>query len=194
LVNDVVIEVVIEVVREVVMETVRDNEYDAVSDTVMELVGDVEIATVAAARELLKEIPDPEETEILLEIADAAPRVVVILGERPAAPRELLREAPTEFVSVILTEVVVEQSRRTRKLVKSEMTTEATNDGFWRAVTTSTSEGLALFWDTVDAGHAVKVAELGKKVPVATDEAVPVKKRTRLLPESATYKTLLAVS
>jgi hypothetical protein len=162
------------------------------------MVGENEGDTVRTTPvvEILDEIPDPapEVTEILEEIADAAPRVVVILGERPAAPRELLREAPTEFVSVILTEVDVEQSRRTRKLVKSEMTTEATPDGFWAAVTTSTSEGLALFWDTVDAGHAVKVAELGKKVPVATDEAVPVKKRTRLLPESATYKTLLAVS
>jgi len=90
LVTEVVIEVVIEVVREVVMETVRDNEYDAVSDTVIELVGDVEIATVAAASELLNEIPDPEETEILEEIADAAPTVVVILGERPPAPVEML--------------------------------------------------------------------------------------------------------
>lgn len=52
------------------------------------------------------------------------------------------------------------------------MTTEATPDGFWAAVTTSMSEGLAEFWVRASVGHVPKAAELGKKMPDAADPAV----------------------
>jgi hypothetical protein len=118
---------------------------------------------------LLTETPDPEETEVLVEIPDDPP-VVVILVETPPTEADGLTETPVEIVTEKLAEEVAEHIRRTRVLVKSETTTEASPDGLWVEATISTSEGLTVFWLTAAEGHE-KVAELGKKRPVA---AAPV--------------------
>jgi hypothetical protein len=125
------------------------------------------------------------DVEMLGEIADPDPTETEKLGEIPVAPlAEALGEiavatdalgdtaALVETVSVILAEPDTEHIRRTRVLAWSEATTVATPDGFWAAVTTSTSEGLRAFWPTVDAPHVPKAAELGKKMPDAADAPV----------------------
>jgi hypothetical protein len=120
---------------------------------------------------LLTETPDPEDTEVLVEIPDDPP-VVVILVDTPPAESDGLTERPEEIVTEKLAEEVAEHIRRTRVLAKSETTTVAAPDGFWVAVARSMSEGLSAFWPTVDAGHTAKAAVVGKKMPDAADKAV----------------------
>jgi len=160
-----------ELVGENVLVTVTVRELVTLATMVAVMEDDTDTTPPA---EILAEIADPEETETLVEIPDAAPPVVVILGETPTTPAEAdpLRETPVEIESVILPELETEHIRRARVLAKSETTTEATPAGVWAAVTTSMSAGLRVFWVAVAKGHAPNAAALGKKMPDAADPVV----------------------
>jgi len=128
-------------VGETVFVTVTVPEKELVALVVMVPVKDGDTGT--PDNDVLDETTDARETEELVEIPEAT--VAVILTA--AAPAEAVpeKDATVEGASEAVAEIETEHIRRTRKLAKSETTTEATPDGFWVAATTSTSEGFSAF-------------------------------------------------